>query len=159
MKRLQNRKTSQNGAALTGFNPLALFVVLVTSVVIAGCSGGGAGTESQPNTNTGTNNSNYSGPPPSTNDVQLFKLNVWDNLVADNRCGSCHNTGGQSPTFVRGDDINLAYADANPLVNLSSPGDSRLVTKVEGGHNCWLASDSACGDIIEAYIMEKVKAE
>ncbi len=29
---------------------------------------------------------------------------------------------------------------------------SRMVTKVAGGHNCWLASDSACADVITAYI-------
>jgi len=30
----------------------------------------------------------YSGPPPATADVQSFKINVWDNLKATNRCGN-----------------------------------------------------------------------
>jgi len=48
----------------------------------------------------------YTGPAASTADVQAFKLNVWNNLRAGNRCGACHGDGGQSPNFVRQDDIN-----------------------------------------------------
>lgn len=125
-------------------------IMLAIAFILSAC-GGGASTESNPvtsNTVTGT----YSGPAPATSDVQVFKLNVWDNLSASNRCGSCHGTDGQTPAFVRQDDVNLAYTAANTVVNLSSPADSRLVTKVAGGHNCWLASDSACGEVLTAYI-------
>ena len=94
----------------------------------------------------------YSGPPPATADVQAFKINLWDNLKAGNRCGKCHVAGGQAPQFVRQDDINLAYAAANGVVTLSSPRDSRLVQKVAGGHNCWLASADACADIMTTWI-------
>jgi hypothetical protein len=118
--------------------------------VLTGCGGGS--TTSLPNTSGGVTTANYAGPPPATADVQLFKLNVWDKLIADNRCGSCHSTGGQTPQFVRADDINLAYAVANTVVDLGSPVDSRLVSKVSGGHNCWLTSDSACADILTTYI-------
>ncbi len=93
---------------------------------------------------------NYSGPAPATADVQSFKTNVWDNLL--DRCGNCHGTDGQSPTFVRNDDINLAYSDAISLVDLSSPEDSRLVTKLATGHNCWESSDNACVAIMTAFI-------
>jgi len=125
-------------------------LVLFASAVLTGCGGGG--TTSLPNTSGGVTAVNYSGPPPATADVQLFKLNVWDKLIAENRCGACHSTGGQAPEFVRADDINQAYAAANSVVNLDSPVDSRLVSKVGGGHNCWLSSDSACADILVAYI-------
>ncbi len=126
---------------------LAIFITLP----LAGC-GGGASTEALPNTG-GAQAVTYTGPAPATADVQAFKLNVWDNLSAGNRCGACHGASGPAaPAFVREDDVNLAYALANPLVDLSSPADSRLVTKVAGGHNCWLASDSACGAVIAAYI-------
>lgn len=131
-------------ASLTGA------LVLFASALLTGCGGGG--TTSLPNTTGGVTAVNYSGPPPATADVQLFKLNVWDKLVADNRCGACHSTGGQTPAFVRADDINLAYAAANTVVDLGSPADSRLVAKVGGGHNCWLSSDSACADVLTAYI-------
>ena len=93
---------------------------------------------------------NYNGPAPSTPDVQQFKINLWDNIQANNRCGSCHSdTGGQAPMFARRDDINLAYTAANGVVTLMSPQDSTMVVKVGGGHNCWLASNAACGDILD----------
>ena len=126
--------------------------IIASIIFLSGCSaGGGEGNQSNANTSTSAT-SNYSGPAPATADVQQFKLNLWDNLRADNRCGSCHGTGGQTPTFVQSDDINIAYSAANPLVDLDSPAESLLVQKVATGHNCWLASDSACGDIITAYI-------
>ena len=121
-------------------------------VVLSGC-GGGESTTTNPNTaGVAAVAQSYSGVPPATADVQAFKLNVWDNLSPTNRCGSCHGTGDQAPTFVRDDDINLAYAEANGIVDMVTPADSRMVTKVTGGHNCWLASDQACGDVITAYI-------
>ncbi len=130
---------------------LASVLLGLMAIILTGC-GGGAPTEALPNTG-GAQAVTYTGPAPSTADVQLFKLNVWDNLSAGNRCGACHGAGGPaSPAFVREDDVNLAYGLANPLVDLASPADSRLVTKVAGGHNCWLASDSACGAVITAYI-------
>jgi Concanavalin A-like lectin/glucanases superfamily len=132
------------GIALTGW------LVLVLTSLLSGC--GGSGTTSLPNTSGSATTANYSGPPPATADVQQFKLNVWDKLVSANRCGACHSTGGQTPQFVRADDINLAYAAANTVVDLGSPADSRMVSKVGGGHNCWLTSDSACADILTTYI-------
>ncbi|HWN06640.1 MAG TPA: LamG domain-containing protein [Steroidobacteraceae bacterium] len=127
---------------------LAALVPALT--LLAGC-GGGASTDENPAT-TPPPPAGYSGPPPASQDVQAFKLNVWDNLQASNRCGACHGTGGQVPSFVRGDDINLAYEAANGVVNLGSPGDSMMVTKVGGGHNCWLAADSACSDQLTVWI-------
>lgn len=126
--------------------------------VLAACGSGGIGTDSgaqtvqNPNTSGSGSSANYNGPAPSTNDVQNFKLALWDNLVSTNRCGACHGTGGQAPTFVRDDDINLAYAAANTIVNLGDPALSQIVTKVGGGHNCWLAADTACADTLTSYI-------
>lgn len=130
----------------------ALALVLAGFMLVA-C--GGESTTSNPaaaSGGTATAGETYTGPAPLTADVQLFKLNVWDNLMPQNRCGACHGTGGQAPSFVRGDDINLAYAEANTIVDLASPADSRMVTKVGGGHNCWLTSDSACADVIISYL-------
>ena len=128
----------------------ALVVLLCTAVLTACGGGSGASTSVNPTTTT-PEVENYTGPAPATADVQSFKLAVWDNLVANNRCGNCHNAD-QSPRFVRSDDINLAYDAANTIVDLSDPGLSVMVTKVRGGHNCWLASDDACGDIVESFI-------
>ena len=124
------------------------------AAALAGCSGGsGADVQELPGSGGGTGGATYNGPPPSTPDVQSFKINLFDNVRAPNRCGACHGLdGGQSPLFARADDVNLAYAEANPLVNLTSPGDSPMVLKVAGGHNCWLTSDEACADILETWI-------
>ena len=120
------------------------------TLLVAGC-GGGADTVQNPDITGGTPPA-YAGPPPATADVQAFKINVWDNIKAANRCGGCHVAGKQSPQFARGDDINLAYSAANGIVNLASPRDSRMVQKVGGGHNCWLASPDACADILTTWI-------
>ncbi|WP_020406677.1 LamG domain-containing protein [Hahella ganghwensis] len=160
---IQNNSTKQYAVAgLSKMNILKflsksylmrLILILIAASGLAACGGGGgADTVSLPNTGTVTA-SNYNGPPPSTDDVQLFKLNVWDNLVDQNRCGACHGTSGQSPNFVRGDNINLAYTEANKIVNLAEPSESRMVTKVAGGHNCWLPSDQGCADTITQYIV------
>jgi len=130
------------------------WMLILLSTLLSACSGGGPAVESLPDINTGNTDStpNYQGPPPASDDVQQFKLNLWDNLAANNRCGACHVQGGQSPEFVRSDDINLAYSAANTVVNLSNPIDSRMVQKVLEGHNCWLSSPQACADIVQGYI-------
>ncbi len=122
----------------------------ISLIFLSACSGGGAEIEDNPSQPT-TPTSGYAGPAPSTDDVQSFKVSVWDNLSANNRCGQCHGDG-QVPDFVNLEDINKAYSEANTIVNLSSPKDSLMVTKVAAGHNCWLSSDSACGDTITSYI-------
>ena len=125
--------------------------IAVFGLTLAACSGGGADVVSLPVTNAPPV-ADYTGPAPSTADVQSFKINLWDNVSGTNRCGACHTTGGQSPTFARNDDVNLAYADANPLVNLTDPSDSLIVTKVAGGHQCWEPSDAVCADILTTWI-------
>ncbi|WP_444920346.1 LamG domain-containing protein [Microbulbifer sp. CnH-101-G] len=141
------------------FKSLQIFTFLCTAAFLAACSGGsGQDTEEQPNTNQSNNGASYSGPAPETEDVKQYKRYIWDNLAEQNRCGSCHVEGAQSPHFVRGDDINAAYDVGRELVNLSLPEESRLVTKVGGGHNCWLSSDDACAEIITNYIEEWARA-
>jgi hypothetical protein len=121
-------------------------------MALAACAGGGADTEinaatGQPSVST------YTGPAPATADVQSFKINLYDNIRSSNRCGACHSVeGGQAPMFARGDDVNLAYAEANGVVNLISPADSLMVQRVASGHNCWLTSDAACADILTTWI-------
>jgi hypothetical protein len=123
---------------------------LVVTLTLAACSGG-AGTTVNPITQAPPV-ADYSGPAAQNADVQAFRLNLWDNIKANNRCGGCHNANGQSPTFARNDDVNLAYQAANTIVNLAQPDQSRMVIKVAGGHNCWLASASACGDTLTVWI-------
>jgi len=127
------------------------FAAIAAMITLAGCGGGGVEAVQTP-VSRQLPNSDYSGPAPATADVQAFKINLWDNVRADNRCGGCHGAGGQVPTFARVDDVNLAYEAANTVVTLNSPAESRIVAKVGGGHNCWLSSDGACGDIMTAWI-------
>lgn len=123
---------------------------LALAAVVAACSGG-AGTTENPVTSAPPV-ADYTGPAPQNADVQAFKLNLWENIKASNRCGGCHNAGGQVPQFARNDDVNAAYESANTVVNLTQPDQSRMVLKVAGGHNCWLASDSACADTLTVWI-------
>ncbi|MEM9102669.1 MAG: LamG domain-containing protein [Pseudomonadota bacterium] len=127
-----------------------LISLMVAPLLITACGSGGD-TVALDNTNP-IQQLTYTGPVPQNEDVANFKLNVWDNLSATNRCGQCHGTDGQSPTFVQSDDVNLAYDQVNPFVNLNTPNESILATKVGGGHNCWESSNTACADIITAYI-------
>ncbi|MDP5187972.1 MAG: LamG domain-containing protein [Alishewanella sp.] len=129
---------------------MRIFLLVLASMLLLGC--GGAEVEQNPPPALPNNTNNYNGPAPQTTDIQQFKLNLWDNLVADNRCGSCHQPGKTAPFFVRRDDINLAYTAALPLVNLADPAQSLLVQKVAGGHNCWLSSNTACADTITQWL-------
>jgi Concanavalin A-like lectin/glucanases superfamily len=144
----ETRTTTKARVRLVGA-ALALAVA-----ALAGCSGGsGPAVQQTASSGGGGTTSTYNGPPPATADIQSFKINLWDNIRSSNRCGACHSeTGGQTPMFARSDDVNLAYAAANDVVNLPSPKDSMMVTKVGGGHNCWLTSDAACADILKTWI-------
>lgn len=132
-------------------NRLRNLLAVIAAATLVACSGGGAETTQNPNTQTATVVS-YTGPAASTADVHAFEVNLWQNITASNRCGNCHKAGGQSPMFARADDVNLAYNDALGVVNLVQPDQSRMVTKVAGGHNCWLSSAQACADILTTWI-------
>ncbi len=136
----------ERGAALR-----ATLIACLSGALLAAC-GGGAETTDNPITSI-TPPANYTGPPPATADVQAFKLNVWDNVQMGSRCGGCHNDQvGQLPMFARHDDVNLAYEAANTVVDLGQPNNSRLVSKVGAGHNCWLTDAAACADIMTTWI-------
>lgn len=123
--------------------------------VLSACSGGsGQGVQQNvpPDLEEGGSGIVYNGPAPATDDVQNFKVSLWDNLAGSDRCGGCHVVGGESPQFVRADDINLAYAAVNDYVDLSAPVLSALVAQVADGHNCWRPEPSVCADIVTNYI-------
>jgi hypothetical protein len=128
---------------------LPIVLLLFAIAGLQGCQDGVSTETLQPTT---VSSSTYSGPAARTSDIQGFRVNVWEPLRAQNRCGACHNAGGQAPQFVREDDVNQAYEAANPHVNREEPDQSSLVTKVANGHNCWEASDTACATIITSYI-------
>ena len=125
--------------------------LLLSILALSACSGG-AETQTNPPAPLAPVSQPYSGPASQTDDIQAFKLNVWENLRTDERCSRCHVSGQQAPFFMRDDNINLAYAAALPLIDRERPFESRLVTKVGGGHNCWLESNVACADVMLRWI-------
>ena len=97
----------------------------------------------------------YAGPAARTDDVQQFRLNLWGNIIDDNRCGQCHSVeGGQAPYFARKDDVNEAYGAINSLVDLEVPEQSALVQKFNGGHFCWEVSNSVCAEVLTRWISD-----
>ncbi|HXI75673.1 MAG TPA: LamG domain-containing protein [Steroidobacteraceae bacterium] len=132
---------------------IAGLLLVAASAALTACSGGAPTTATAATAPTSSANA-YTGPAPATADVQAFAVNFWANVRVQNRCGQCHNatSPAQMPNFARSDDVNLAYAQANTVVNLQQPSTSRIVTKVSGGHNCWLADPNACGEILTTWI-------
>jgi len=125
---------------------------LLISLLITISACGDSSVEDKPPLVQDNANSEYTGPPPATEDIQKFKTSLWDNMSATDRCGSCHTEGNQAPYFASREDVNDAYAATTSLVSLTKPEDSRLVKKVVGGHNCWLDSDDACGETMQQWI-------
>ena len=130
------------------------WLALVAAIAVSACSSGGAPTTATPAVAPTSSANAYTGPAPATADVQAFAVSFWNNVRVQNRCGQCHNSTSpaQMPNFARSDDVNLAYAQANTVVNLQQPSTSLIVTKVSGGHNCWLADPNACGQILTTWI-------
>src|SRR5580698_3097886 len=130
------------------------FFALAAAFALSACGGGGAPTTQSAATAPTSSADAYTGPAPATADVQAFAVNFWAIVRVQNRCGQCHNatSPAQMPNFARSDDVNLAYTQANTVVNLSQPSASLIVTKVSGGHNCWLADNTACGTILTTWI-------
>jgi|TARA_R110002049_G_scaffold96434_3_gene236099 hypothetical protein len=131
-------------------------VVAIFSIVVSACGvdSGADNLQNQDSSSQGGSSTTYTGPAPLSEDAQNFKLSLWDNIVIPGRCVDCHNseTNNQSPLFADFANVNTAYTAANTIVNLDDPTSSRLLKKVEEGHNCWLTSDSACIDILTRYI-------
>jgi hypothetical protein len=127
---------------------------LAAIIAQSACSGGGAPTTAAAATAPTSSAAAYTGPSPASKDVQAFAVSFRNNVRVQNRCGQCHNatSPAQMPNFARSDDVNLAYAQANTVVNLQQPSASRIVVKVSGGHNCWLTDPSACGQILTTWI-------
>ncbi|MBS0578931.1 MAG: LamG domain-containing protein [Proteobacteria bacterium] len=150
---------TEQGFLMRASHTLARFAALALLATLAACSGGGAATTVNQQSTPPTDTANaYTGPAPANADVQAFKINLWQNIRAANRCGGCHHEGGQSPQFARSDDVNLAYQAALPLVNLSAPDQSLMVQKVGGGHNCWVADPSACASTLLVWIQAWIGA-
>ena len=131
----------------------AAAIGVFASAVLAACGGGAATTENPLTQAPPAGNAPYTGPVARDADVLKFQQEFWSNAKTSDRCGSCHNeVVGQTPMFVRNDDVNLAYDEALTVVNTTQPALSRLVEKVGGGHNCWNEDPSSCAAIMTTWI-------
>jgi len=135
-------------------------LALIASIVLTACGGGAPTTDTAPpNGVANTNNIPYAGPVARDADVLKFQQELWSNAKSTSRCGSCHNeTVGQLPKFVRNDDINMAYDAAVTKVDMLQPASSEIVTKVGGGHNCWVDDAGVCATILTTWIENWVGA-
>lgn len=147
--------------SLTAVQPVKRFTgftVLYTVLALAlSACGGGADSQSRPAPNNPNEAILYEGPSADTDDILAFKDNLWVEISPSAVCGRCHRSdadNAQSPHFADWLDINYAYNTviSNNLINTSNPADSRLVTKVAEGHNCWLASSSQCAEAMTGFI-------
>ncbi|HSB96708.1 MAG TPA: LamG domain-containing protein, partial [Spongiibacteraceae bacterium] len=144
---------AKNSAAGRAVGVLLLMAGAWLLSACSGGSGGGNNSHPAPPTAPGGNTFVYSGPAPANADVQRFQTAFYNNLVGDNRCGTCHTRGGQGKTaFVDRNDVNAAYNAALTLVNLENPAASAIVQKVYGGHHCWEDSPAACRVQMISYI-------
>jgi hypothetical protein len=125
-----------------------ILLPLLLAAVLAACDSG-VGTTANPNLSQDSDT--YTGPAARTEDIRSFQLNFWEFLRKDNRCGQCHGVG-QAPAFVDLGDVNKAYSQAIRYADLQDPASSAFVSKVGGGHQCWLPSLSACASTIEQMI-------
>ena len=120
-----------------------------------GSGGGGSERDAAPDSGGASGGFIYNGPTPASAEIQSFKVNFYDNLVTDDRCGACHTSGGTGTTpFVERSDVNVAWQNARTVVNLTDPASSQVVQRVGSGHNCWLAagSEATCAATITGYI-------
>ncbi len=126
----------------------------LAGIVLAACGGGAATVENPaPPTGGGNNTPIYTGPTARDSDVQRFQNTFWTDVREQGSCADCHNEStGQTPMFVRFDDVNAAYDASLPVVDLSMPAQSRLVEKVGQGHNCWSPDLSVCTSLMTRWI-------
>ena len=76
-----------------GNSPIGITVLLLSLLTLLnGCGGGGQETTTNEDPRLETSAS-YTGPVPANTEIQSFKLQLWDNLSPNNRCGSCHGDG------------------------------------------------------------------
>lgn len=136
---------------------LTYFLAMAVVVSLLGACSGGSGKQGRINTAPPAEEEEsfgvtYNGPSPANEDIQSFKRNVWDNLAAESRCGSCHIENVQSPEFVRSDDINLAYTAANTIIQRTDIPNSDIITKVSTGHGCWSTDPNFCVERVTSWV-------
>lgn len=133
----------------------AALLALAISSMVSGCGGGGGDiTPTSQGFNDTGGGAVGGGGSLRNDDVRFFALTLWPNL--NENCGTCHSEQGGTIPFHADADPERAYdeIEAEGLVNRTTIASSRLVTKVAGGHRCWLSSDADCASAMEGWITE-----
>jgi hypothetical protein len=143
-----------------GMGMLKSAAILALISTVAACTAGGpATTQTQATTPGSQTAAAYTGPAASNADTLAFQNALWVNIRGSDKCGGCHNqTVAQAPEFARSDDVNAAYNAAVALIDRTVPANSKLVTQVGSGHNCWLAAPQACADTMLTWINAWISA-
>ena len=137
--------------------------LLVAAFVLSACGGGASNSPNENPNGTGTGGGGpaetYTGPNPQNDDIQNFKIQFFDNVRGDDRCGTCHspdatgNPGSAGSDFANNNDVNAAYAVAIGLVDANDIPNSAFARKFTGdGHFCWEGTQNACKIQIELWI-------
>ncbi|VAW94600.1 FIG00702062: hypothetical protein [hydrothermal vent metagenome] len=133
-------------------------IIFAAAFVLSACGGGADNTESASNGsgfNGGGGASPYTGPSAQNDDIQNFRVNFWENIRGDNRCGSCHDVNGTANSdFANNSNVNSAYGIAIGLVNTNDIPNSTFVRRFSQGtgHFCWESTQSACATQLELWI-------
>jgi hypothetical protein len=137
------------------FHLLPYCVLLALSACSGGSGGGGSERPVDISAAVGSSDFIYNGAAPASEEIQNFKVSLYDSLAGNDRCGECHTPGGPGTThFVDQTNVNSAWQEARTVVNLSEPANSALVQRVANGHNCWLGANqnATCATTITGYI-------
>lgn len=94
----------------------------------------------------------YSGPACGTTAACNFQSYFWTPMAAYS-CDNCHDGSNASPHFMHQGDINLAYSEALKVADLTTPENSRLISKIQGGHNCGNSAEcTATATVVTGFI-------
>ncbi|MGD8885987.1 MAG: hypothetical protein PVF34_10210, partial [Gammaproteobacteria bacterium] len=113
---------------------LRLLGAALVATMLYGC---GDSVENNP-TGGGNNNDDCSS---ADNPIYCngYLTNVWQPYLIPN-CNGCHQEGGSGVGEFADGDILVANvaAQINNRINQADPANSLMVTKVAGGHQCWV---------------------
>ncbi|KPJ93142.1 MAG: hypothetical protein AMJ55_08675 [Gammaproteobacteria bacterium SG8_15] len=82
-----------------------------------------------------------------TADECAFQDSLWTPILI-RQCGGCHGENGSGTGEFAHAVSSLAYLEATSRIDRNTPANSFLVTKVAGGHNCWVqvAGQTDCAE-------------
>ncbi|NOX42631.1 MAG: hypothetical protein GXP19_02715, partial [Gammaproteobacteria bacterium] len=125
----------------------SFFLVSSIALTLSACGGGGGGGDPGPGVTPPI------GSVVLTEDQAAFEKTVFPLL--SNNCSECHSETGNLAHIAHSDVVTAhSVVTSGGFIDFQSPSDSRFVTRLEGGHNCWTASCAADGDTMAVAIAQ-----